>query len=135
VCLPYHGPTIQRLAPGAGMEEVMLEVGAEERRAVAALADGSIVLVVSHSPTVLPFASVFIRSLRGDEVLVEAHLLSEGKSWRRVAPAADLVLADVMSAATVRRSKARKVQEFRMVTQSSLDRVREALKTSSPRRR
>ena len=57
--------------------------------------------IVSRSPTVLPFASVFMRSLRGDEILVEPRLFSATKEWRRLVKAADMVFADGLSADAV----------------------------------
>jgi hypothetical protein len=57
-----------------------LEVADDDRQAIAALPVGSIVLIVSRSPTVLPFASVLMRSLRGDEILVEPRLFSPRRS-------------------------------------------------------
>jgi DNA-binding transcriptional regulator YhcF (GntR family) len=128
VALPYHSATVQRLAPGVAFVEITLEVSAADRAALLALPAGSIVLVVSHSPSVLPFAGVFLRSLRGDEVIVEAFHESDSRHWRRVAHAADLVLVDVMAAAAVKRAKPRRLREFRLVSESSSAQIREALK-------
>jgi DNA-binding transcriptional regulator YhcF (GntR family) len=132
VCLPYHARAVQRFAPGAGFEELTLEAGVEERRAVASLPAGSIVLVVSHAPTVLPFASVFLRTLRGDELVVETYAASDTEGWRRVVRAADLVFADTLCAPMVRKSRPRRLQEFRLLTAASLDRLREGMKTVAP---
>jgi hypothetical protein len=98
-----------------------------------ALPAGSIVLVVSRSPTVLPFASVFLRTLRGDELLVEARLLSDSREWRRLVKAADLVLADVLAAPEVAQARPRRLREFRMIAPAALDRLRQALTVVSPR--
>jgi GntR family transcriptional regulator len=132
--LPYHVETVRRLAPGAAVEVLTLEVAEEDRRAVSALPVGSIVLVVSRSPTVLPFASVFMRSLRGDEILVEPRLFSATKEWRRLARHADMVFADGLSADAVRRAGARKLREFRVVTDSAVARLKQALTVVVPRR-
>jgi GntR family transcriptional regulator len=131
--LPYHVDTVRRLVPGVALEVVNLEVSAADRATILKLPAGSIVLVVSHSPTVLPFASVFIRSLRGDELFVEARLLSAPREWRRLVKAADLVFADALSADTVRRAGARRLHEVRVVPASSLARLREALMVVTPR--
>jgi hypothetical protein len=130
--LPYHVDSVRRLVPGVALEVVNLEVAPEDRATILKLAAGSIVLVVSHSPTVLPFASVFIRSLRGDEVFVEARLLSAPREWRRLVKAADLVFADALSADTVRRAGARRLHEVRVVPPSSLARLRDALAVVAP---
>ncbi|HEY7413022.1 MAG TPA: GntR family transcriptional regulator [Vicinamibacteria bacterium] len=132
VVLPYHVETVRRIAPAASLEVVTLEVPAQEREAVLALPGASIVLVVSHSPTVLPFASVFFGSLRGDDLLVEACLLSDPR-WRRAVRAADLVLADVLSAPTVARARPRRLREVRVVPAAALARLRSAVSVVSPR--
>lgn len=131
--LPYHTDAVSRLAPAAAHEVFTLEVAKEDRRAILSLPQGSLVLVVSHSPTVLPFASVLLRSLRGDEVLVEARLLSAGREWRRLLPAADLVFADALSVEAVRRSRARKIREYRVLTEAALARLRKAIEVVVPR--
>lgn len=132
--LPYHVETVRRLAPGAAVEVLTLEVAEDDRRAIAGLAVGSIVLIVSRSPTVLPFASVVMRSLRGDEILVEPRLFSATKEWRRLVKAADMVFADGLSADTLRRAGARKLREFRVVTDAAVARLKQALTVVVPRR-
>ena len=104
-----------------------------DRLAVAALAVGSIVLFLSHSPTVLPFASVFLRSLRGDEILVETRLLNAPREWKRLVKVADLVLSDALSTAAARAAGARRLREIRVVQPSSLERLRDALTIVVPR--
>jgi len=132
VVLPYHLEAVRRAAPGAAVEAVTLQVAAEDRHAIEDVPAGSIVLVVSHSPTVLPFASVFLRSLRGDEVLVETRLLSAPREWKRLVKAADLVLADALSAGVVRKAGPRRIREIRVVPESALGRVRQALTAVVP---
>jgi DNA-binding transcriptional regulator YhcF (GntR family) len=131
--LPYHVAAVSALAPEASVEVVTLEVSEFDRTAVAALTVGSIVLFVSHSPTVLPFASVFLRSLRGDEILVETRLLAAVREWKRLVKIADLVFADSLSASTVRAAGARHLREIRVVQLSSLERLRDALTIVVPR--
>jgi DNA-binding transcriptional regulator YhcF (GntR family) len=133
VVLPYHVEAFRRAAPSAGLEVVTLEVPAADRDVVRALPMGSIVLFVSHSPTVLPFASGFLSSLRGDEILVEVRLLSETREWKRLLKAADLVIADALSVDVLRRAGARAVLELRVVPGKALERVREALTVVVPR--
>ena len=133
VVLPYHEATLARIAPGAALEVIHLEVSAPDREAIASLPPGSIVLVVSHAPPVLPFASVFLRSLRGDEVHVETRLLASSREWRRLLAAADFVLADVMAASVVKAARPRRLREVRMVSAAALERLREALTAVVPR--
>jgi hypothetical protein len=130
--LPYYVEELRRLAPSASVEEVTLEVAEGDRKAIVSLPAGSIVLVVAHPPPVLPFASVFLRSLRGDELLVETRLLSAAREWRRLAPAADLVLADTLCAPSLLQAGARRVREVRVVPARALDRLRDALTVVTP---
>ena len=131
--LPYHVAAVCALVPGVAVEVVTLEVAEADRRAVAELAAGSIVLFLSHSPTVLPFAAVFLKSLRGDEILVETRLVSAPREWRRLIRAADLVLTDALSTESARRAGARRVREVRVVQPAALERLRDALTIVVPR--
>jgi DNA-binding transcriptional regulator YhcF (GntR family) len=131
--LPYHVETLRRLVPQVALEEVNLEVSPDDRAIILKLPAGSIVLVVSHSPTVLPFATVFLRSLRGDEVFVEARLLSAPREWRRLVRAADLVFADALSVEAVRKLGPKRLREVRVVQPATLTRLREALRVVTPR--
>jgi hypothetical protein len=132
VVLPYHEARVSAIAPSVALEVVHLELAVADRDAIHALPAGSIVLVVSHAPTVLPFASIFLRSLRGDDIHVEVRLLSATREWRRLAAAADLVLADVLAAKAVRAARPRRMREVRMLSPSALDRLREALNVVVP---
>ena len=130
--LPYHEEKIRLVAPGVALEVLTLAVHDEDRQAVLALPAGSIVLVVSYSPSVLPFASIFLRSLRGDDLVVEARLLTATREWRRLVRVADLVLADALSVETVRKAGARRLREIRVISESALERLREALTIIAP---
>jgi DNA-binding transcriptional regulator YhcF (GntR family) len=132
VVLPYHLEAVRRAAPGAAVEVVTLEVSAADRQAFQAVPAGSIVLVVSHAPTVLPFASVFLRSLRGDEVLAETRLLSAPREWKRLVKAADLVIADALSVEAVRKAAPRRVREVRVVPEAALAHLRQAITAVVP---
>lgn len=133
VVLPYHVEAFRRAVPSAGVEVVTLEVPRKDRDTVRALPPGSIVLFVSHSPTVLPFASGFLSSLRGDEILVEVRLLSDTREWKRLLKAADLVIADALAVEPLRRAGARALLELRVVPLKALERVKEALRVVVPR--
>jgi DNA-binding transcriptional regulator YhcF (GntR family) len=133
VVLPYHEAKVAQIAPGAALEIVHLEVSPPDRDAILALPAGSIVLVVTHAPTVLPFATVFLRSLRGDDIHVEARLLSASREWRRLVAAADHVLTDVLATGAVRAVRPRRVREVRMLSASTLAHLRNALTVVVPR--
>jgi len=131
--LPYYEETLRSLVPGVALEVLTLQLSDKERRLIGALPPGTIVLVVSHSPAVLPFASVLLRSLRGDDLIVETHGLAQPKDWRRVVRAADLVLADALSVDAIRKAHPRRMGEFRVITESALDRLKQALTIVVPR--
>jgi GntR family transcriptional regulator len=133
VVLPYHVEAVRRAAPGAAVEVVTLEVSAADRQALQAVPAGSIILFVSHSPTVLPFASVFLRSLRGDEVLAETRLLSAPREWKRLIAAADLVFADALSLEAVRKASPRRLREVKVVPEAALARLRKAVTAVVPK--
>jgi len=132
VCLPYHLEPLRATAPGAPFEAVHLELPEAERQAIMALPAGATVLVVSHASTVLPFASVLGRTLRGDEILVETRLLSDKRGWRRLLPAADLILADVLAFPMIGRARPRRVREMRLLSAEVVEGLREALEFVVP---
>jgi len=131
--LPYHAAKVARLVPGAVFEVIHVELAAGDREAVVALPAGATVLVVSRSPLVLSFAQAVIGGLRGDEMLVETRPLGHKASWRRLLPAADLVLADALAGQEVRAAGARRLRELRLLGPSALTRVQKALSVVVPR--
>ena len=131
--LPYHATAVSRHVPGAAVQVIHLEFPQKDREAVLELPPGSTILVVSHSPTVLPFASVLLRTLRGDEVLVETRLAKSPKEWRRLVPAADLVFADALAVEAVKKARPRRLREFRVLTQPALRRLQDVLSVVVPR--
>lgn len=131
VTLAWHVEEVQRLAPTTLVEVVTLEMSDDERDALLSLPPGSIVLIVSHSPTVLPYARKLISSLRGDDLLVEAQTLDDRAAWQRVLPATDLVMADALSAPEVQRTRPRRLHELRLVRDEALARLRPLLRFAS----
>jgi pyruvate-formate lyase-activating enzyme len=103
-----------------------------ERQAILGLPAGAVVLVVSHASTVLPFATVLGRSLRGDEILVETRLLSDRRGWQRLLPAVDLVLADVLAFPALGRARPKRIHEMRLLSASVIEHLREALEFVVP---
>ncbi len=131
LALPYHTPKVHRLAPGSQIETIHAELSKGDRERIRALPQGATVLVVSRSPIVLQFAAALVGGLRGDEVLVETRLASRRADWRRLAPAADLTFADVLSAPEVREARPRRLCVVNLLGDTDLDRVRRALGTTS----
>lgn len=132
VVLPYHVAALRQLIPSAPVEAVNLEITEKERQALLALPPGSVVLCVASSPTLLPFATLLFSGLRGDELLVDARDLGDASAWRRLLPAADLVLADVVAARALRRLRPRRLHEVRLVPASSVERLKAALDVVAP---
>lgn len=126
VTLPYHVDRVRKVVPDSPLQVITIEPSAQTRRAVLDLPPGAIVLIVSHAKAVLPFAAKLVTSLRGDEVLIEAHPLGSRK-WRRLVSAADAVFVDALSRQPLLEAAARRVQEFRLVTPSAADRLLQAL--------
>jgi len=127
VALPYHASKVARAAPGVPVETIRVEGSEQDQQAVLALAAGGTVLLVSGSPILLQIAQAIIGGLRGDELLVEARLVSRRAEWRRLLPAADLVLADALSSGVVREARPRRLRELRILGDADLARVRKAL--------
>lgn len=132
VVLPYHVEAVRRLMPSVAVEVVNLEISEGARATVLGLPEGAVVLCIASSPTLLPFATLLFRGMRGEQILVEAHALSDAPAWRRLLPAADLVVADVVAASAVGRLRPRRVHEVRLVSAASISRLRGALEVVSP---
>jgi hypothetical protein len=131
--VPYHVQAVRALVPHAGIHILNMELPEADREAIRALPSGSIVLAVASSPSLVPFATVIFKGLRGDEILLETRLLKDSREWRRLAAAADLVIADVVAAPAVKRAGVRKLREIALVPESTLQRLRQALQFVTPR--
>jgi GntR family transcriptional regulator len=132
VALPYHVSKVVRAAPGAPVETIRVEGSNDDLKALAALPSGGTVLLVSGSPILLKIATAIIGGLRGDELLVEPRLASRRAEWRRLLPAADLVLADALASGVVREARPRRLRELRLLGDADLARVRKALHRAEP---
>jgi hypothetical protein len=130
VSLPYYVAALRRASPRAVVLVVTLANHESVRKAIVSVEKGGIVLVISYSETLLPFADKLIRSLRGDEVLVETRTLRDRRDWRRLLPAADLVLADTLAAEAVGRVRTRGVQPFRILSAEALSRLARAARSA-----
>lgn len=95
--LPFHAARLDELEPRPCVVVLKLGSGPAHARQVSALPSGSRMLLVSHSPRVLPYARAYVEGMRGDEVLMHCVLFSERREWTRRAAAADLVVADALA--------------------------------------
>jgi DNA-binding transcriptional regulator YhcF (GntR family) len=132
VALPYHVSKVLRAAPGTPVETIRVEGSDEDQKAVLSVPAGGTILLVSASPIVLQIAQGVIGGLRGDELLVEARLVTRRADWRRLLPAADLVIADALSAGMVREARPRRLRELRLLGSADLATVRKALHRAEP---
>jgi GntR family transcriptional regulator len=130
---PYHAGKVARLVPGAALVVIHVGLTPEDRETVLALPAGATVLLVSGSPLFLSFAAAVIGGLRGDEVLVETRLLGRRAEWRRLVPAADLVLVDVLAQPAVESARPKRIHEIRLLDGAALGRVRRGLSAVVPR--
>jgi DNA-binding transcriptional regulator YhcF (GntR family) len=130
---PYHSGKVAHLVPGAALVVIHVRLSREDREAVVALPAGATILLVSRSPLVLSFAAAVIGGLRGDEVLVETRLLERRSEWRRLLPAADLVIVDALAERAVRAAGPKRLREVRLLSKAALDRVRRGLSAIVPR--
>jgi hypothetical protein len=130
---PYHAGKVARLVPGAALVVIHVGLTREDRERIVALPAGATILLVSRSPLVLSFAAAVIGGLRGDEVLVETRLLGRQAEWRRLLPAADLVLVDVLARAAVQAARPKRLREVRLLNKTTLGRVRRGLSAVVPR--
>ena len=130
VALPYHASKVVRAAPGAPVETILVGGSEDDQQAVLSVPTGGTVLLVSGSPILLKIAQAIIGGLRGDELLVEGRLVSRRAEWRRLLPAADLVIADALAAGVVREARPRRLRELRLLGNQDLARVRKALHRS-----
>jgi GntR family transcriptional regulator len=126
-CLPYHLEEMGQLAPGVRLEPVTLALADADKAAVLELPEGSRVLLVSHSTSVLPFADVLFKALRGETVTAHVAALDQPSDWRPRLATSDLVLADALAAGPLRRAQPRRLRELRLLSPDSIGRVRAAL--------
>ena len=127
LCLPYHIETVRRQVPSAAIEEINVEIPSETQLQVSELEPGSIVLLVSAAPTVLRFASVLLRSMRGDDLVIEVKDLAAPREWQRLVRVADLVVVDATAAETVKLARPKRLLEMRLLKPATIERMREAL--------
>lgn len=125
LALPHEVAVLREKLPDVAVKSVHVELPAETRHEIEALPEGGIVLLVSSSPTALEYARTLVHSLRGDALLVEARVITATREWRRLLPAADLVIADRVAAARVAPSKPRRLHVVRLVGEETAARLRE----------
>ncbi|HKC12119.1 MAG TPA: GntR family transcriptional regulator [Vicinamibacteria bacterium] len=132
VALPHLTEKVRQIVPGASIESVTLEVSPNDRQSILDLPAGAIVLLVSHSTDILRLASVLVRSLRGDELLVETRSARATREWKRLLPVADLVFADTIAFTEIARVRPERLRKIHLLLESSVHRLRSALAVVVP---
>ena len=124
VTLPFHAARLRALAPRASVAPVPLEFSprAADLDTVPA---GGLVLVVSHSPRVVRYASDLVEGRRGHDVSVSCCLLSS-PGWTRVLRSADLVLADVLALPVLKGART-STRELRLLGWDAAASIRERM--------
>ena len=128
--LPYHVGRVEGVASLGRLVVFTLSVPSAEAVVPAGISSG-VVLVVSESRLFLSFARVSLKSALPDDFEIETCLLEEERQWRRFLPAADVVVADVVSAPRLARAGARHLTRLKLLSEDSILRLREALRTSA----
>lgn len=105
-----------------------VEPARAELELVAGLSKGSLVLMVSVSPTLLKMAGNVVAALRGEEVAVRTVTTDDQKELAYVLPFADAVICDQPSKATVTKLLGKPpARVFQLYSQSTIDLIKDRL--------
>ena len=88
------------------------------------------VLVVSESPLFLSFARVAFKSVLSGDFEIQACLLENERLWHRFLAASDVILTDAVSAPRLTRAGAKNLIRLKLLSDDSMVRLKEALRTS-----
>ncbi len=128
--LPYHVGRVEGIAALGRLVVFTLTVPHPETVMPAGVTSG-MVLVVSESPLLLSFARVSLKSSLPDDFEIQTCTLDDERQWRRFLPASDVVLADAVSAPRLQRAGARSLTRLRLLSEDSMNRLRNALRATS----
>lgn len=127
LALPYHVEALAALSAAATVEPVSVTVPQDALAQIRALPEGASVLVVSHAPTILPFAEVYLKTIVGGVLRVSTRPLTATRDWRNLLPIADLVLADVVALEPLRAVRPQRLLGLRLLSPETIDRLRPLL--------
>jgi len=133
LALPHEVAVLRDSLPDAAVRSVHVELPSETRGALQELPEGAIVLLVSASATALEYARTLVHSLRGDDVLAEARELGATREWKRLLPAADLVVADRVAGPRLVAAGGRREHVVRMVGEETAANLRDVATVVVPR--
>jgi len=105
-----------------------IEPGRSELEEVEKLPSGSLLLLVSMSPTIMNMATKLLAAKRGEEVAVRSVLVSDTKELTYMLKHVNLVLCDSSSAPTVMPLAGKvKVLQFRLYSPSTIALIKDRL--------
>ncbi len=128
--LPYHVGRVEGAASLGRLVVFTLSVPTPEALIPSGVTSG-MVLVVSESPLFLSFARVSLKSALSDDFEIHPCRLEDEHLWRRFIPAADVILADAVSAPHLARAGATRLTRLRLLSGDSIDRLKDALQATA----
>jgi len=128
--LPYHVGRVEGVASLGRLVVFTLSVPTPEALVPAGVSSG-MVLVVSESPLLLSFARVSLKSQLSSDFEIQTCTLENERQWRRFLAASDVVLADAVSAPRLTRAGAQRLTRLKLLSPDSIERLREALRSSA----
>jgi DNA-binding transcriptional regulator YhcF (GntR family) len=128
--LPYHVGRVEGIASLGQLVVFTLGLPNPETLIPAGVCSG-MVLIVSESALFLSFARVSLKSVLSDDFEIETCSLANERQWKRFLAAADLVLADAVSAPRLVRAGARPLTRLKLLSDESMQHLRDALRSST----
>lgn len=128
--LPYHVGRVEGVAALGRLVVFTLGLPNPETLIPPGIASG-MVLVVSESPLFLSFARVSLKSVLSDDFDIQTCALENEKLWRRFLGAADLIIADAVSAPRLSAAGASPLTRLKLLSEESMARLKDALRTGA----
>ena len=128
--LPYHVGRVEGAAALGRLVVITLSVPTPEAVIPSGVTSG-LVLVVSESPLFLSFARVALKGALSEDFEIHPCRLEDVHLWRRFIAAADVILADAISAPHLSRAGAKRLTRLRLLSNDSIDRLRDALQATA----
>ena len=125
--LPYHVGRVEGVASLGRLVVFTLGLPEPESLIPGDVASG-LILVVSDSPLFLSFARVSLKSVLPDDFEIQTAALEDEKLWRRFLAAADVIIADAVSALPLEHAGARHLTRLRLLSEESMARLKDALR-------
>jgi DNA-binding transcriptional regulator YhcF (GntR family) len=127
--LPYHVGRVEGVASLGRLVVFTLGLPNPESLIPSGISSG-MVLVVSESPLFLSFARVSLKSAVSDDFDIQTCALDEERVWRRFLAAADVIIADAVSAPRLAQAGARHLTRLKLLSDESMANLKSALRTS-----